>query len=84
MGTKVADEHYTTIFIVEEGGIMFPEKNYANRNCSENLIYVRIQTYREHIMYRNWRHKAFQHPRRQMINTRLCAIRELEVVMKTL
>jgi len=62
MGTKVADEHYTTIFIVEDGGIMFPEKNNANRNCSENLIYVGIQSYREHIIHLNWRQKHFHIP----------------------
>jgi hypothetical protein len=45
---------------------MFPEKNNMNRNCSENLIFVWIQTYRKHIIYRNWRNKAFLHPRRQM------------------
>jgi len=85
MGAKVSDEHYATIFRVEDCGIMFPERNNLNRNCSENLIFVGIQTYREHIIYRNWRHKAFPHPRRQMVNTRLCAIRELlGVVMKTL
>jgi hypothetical protein len=50
MGTKVADEHYTTIFIVKDGDVMFPEKNNANRNCSENLVCVGIQTYREHII----------------------------------
>lgn len=81
MGTKVSDEHNATIFRVEDGGIMFPEKKNVNRNCSENFIFVGIQTFREHIIYRNWWHKAFPHPRRQMVNTRLCAIREFEVVI---
>jgi hypothetical protein len=54
MGTKVSDEHNATIFRVEDGGIMFPEKKNVNRNCSENFIFVGIQTFREHIIYRNW------------------------------
>jgi hypothetical protein len=40
MGAKVADEQNATIFRVEDGGVMFPEKNNMNRNCSENLIFV--------------------------------------------
>jgi hypothetical protein len=69
MGTKVSDEHNATICRVEDDGIMFPEKNNMNRNCSENLIFVRIQTYREYIIYRNWRHKEFPHRCRETLNT---------------
>jgi hypothetical protein len=39
MGTKVSGENYATIFRVGDSGIMFPEKNNVNRNCSENLIF---------------------------------------------
>jgi hypothetical protein len=44
MGTTVLDEHKAIIFREEDVGIMFSEKINMNRNCSENLIFMGIQT----------------------------------------